>query len=78
LSFNIWLPLGSGWTRSAFMNQIRATGLGVAPSDAFVAAGPPPEAVRIGLGGPVTRSQIERGMELIAHTLATNPQAVAS
>ena len=78
LSFNLWLPLRNGWTRSAFVNQIRATGLGVVPSDAFVAGALPPEAVRIGLGGPVTRSQIERGMELVAHTLATNPEAVVS
>jgi len=78
LSFNLWLPLSNGWTRSAFVNQIRATGLGVVPSDAFVAGAPPPEAVRIGLGGPVSRSQVERGMELIAHTLATNPEAVVS
>ena len=78
LSFNLWLPLSNDWTRSAFVNQIRATGLGVVPSDAFVAGAPPPEAVRIGLGGPVTRSQIERGMERVAHTLATNPETVVS
>jgi len=78
LSFNIWLPLSNGWTRSVFVNHVRAAGLGVVPSDAFVASGPPPEAVRVGLGGPVSRSQVERGLELLAHTLATNPEAVVS
>ena len=78
LSFNIWLPLRNGWTRSVFVNHVRPTGLGVVPSDAFVAGGAPPEAVRVGLGGPVTRSQIERGLELISHLLDTKPEAVAS
>lgn len=78
LSFNIWLPLRNGWTRSVFVNHVRAAGLGVAPSDPFVAAGIAPEAVRVGLGGPVARKQVERGLELIAHTLETRPEAVAS
>ena len=78
LSFNIWLPLSNGWTRSAFVNQVRAGGLGVVASDAFIASGPPPEAGRIGLGGPVSRSQVERAMELVAHTLETNPDAAVS
>ena len=78
LSFNIWLPLRNGWTRSVFVNHVRAAGLGVVASDAFVAAGAPPEAVRVGLGGPVARSQVERGLELIAHTLDTRPEAVVS
>src|SRR3984885_5627048 len=34
--------------------------LGVVPSDAFAANGAPPEAVRVGLGGPITRTQVER------------------
>jgi DNA-binding transcriptional MocR family regulator len=78
LSFNIWLPLRNGWTRSVFVNHVRSTGLGVVPSDAFVASGAAPEAVRVGLGGPVARSQIERGLELISHLLDTKPEAAAS
>ncbi len=69
LSFNLWLPLRNGWTRSAFVSHVRPIGLGVIASDVCTAAGAPPEAVRIGLGGPVTRSQIERGLAFIAHAL---------
>ena len=69
LSFNLWLPLRNGWTRSAFVSHVRPIGLGVIPSDVCTAAGPPPEAVSVGLGGPVTRSQIERGLAFIAHAL---------
>jgi DNA-binding transcriptional MocR family regulator len=78
LSFNIWLPLRNGWTRSVFVNQVRAAGLGVVPSDPFVASGVAPEAVRVGLGGPVARSQVERGLELISHTLNSKPETVLS
>jgi len=45
---------------------------------ALVAAGAAPEAVRVGLGGPVARSQVERGLELISHTLETKPETVVS
>jgi DNA-binding transcriptional MocR family regulator len=78
LSFNIWLPLRNGWTRAEFVNHVRSAGLGVVASDAFVARGAPPEAVRVGLGGPVSRSQVERGLELISHTLDAKPDAVVS
>ncbi len=78
LSFNLWLPLRNGWTRSAFASHVRATGLGVVPSDAFTAAGAPEEAVRVGLGGPVTRAQVERGLEFMAHALESPPEAVAT
>ncbi len=77
LSFNIWLPMQNGWTRSAFVSHVRQTGLGVIASDVCTAAGPPPEAVRVGLGGPVTRSQIERGLAFMAHALEGGPDVNA-
>jgi hypothetical protein len=30
------------------------------------------------LGGPVTRSQIERGLEFMAHAIAQEPVAIAT
>jgi DNA-binding transcriptional MocR family regulator len=78
LSFNLWLPMRMGWTRSAFAAHVRGTGLGVVTSDAFTAAGAPSEAVRVGLGGPVTRAQVERGLEFMAHALESPPEAVAT
>jgi len=78
LSFNLWLPLRNGWTRSAFAAHVRGAGLGVVTSDAFTAAGAPKEAVRVGLGGPVTRPQVERGLEFMAHALESPPNTVAT
>lgn len=77
LSFNIWLAVPPPWTRSAFVEHMRATGMGTVASDAFTASEPAVEAVRICLGGPITRAQIKRGMEYVAHALTESP-ALAS
>ncbi len=77
LSFNLWVPLPEGWTRSAFISHMRTTGIGAVASDAFTVTGTPPEAVRICLGGPSTRDHIRHALEYIAHTLTESP-SVAS
>ena len=77
-SFNIWLSLPEGWTRSAFVGHMRSTGVGIVPSDAFTVSGTPPEAVRICLGGPASRSTVERALECAAHALEALPAAVTS
>jgi DNA-binding transcriptional MocR family regulator len=75
--FHVWITLPEGWTRSAFASQGRSAGLGVVASDPFCVAGPPPEAVRLCLGGPATRQQITHGLEVLAHALEGSP-ALAS
>ncbi|WP_375408071.1 PLP-dependent aminotransferase family protein [uncultured Methylobacterium sp.] len=75
--FHIWLSLPEGWTRSAFASQARSAGLGTVTSDAFTAAGQPPEAVRICLGGIASRAEITQSLEMIAHALERSP-ALAS
>jgi len=77
LSFNLWMPLRNGWTRSAFASHARNTGIGIVVSDPFTASGSPPEAVRIGLGGPLTRDQLEHGLEFIAHALEHPPEVLS-
>jgi DNA-binding transcriptional MocR family regulator len=77
LSFNLWAPLPSGWTRSAFIGHMRSTGVGVVASDAFTVHGTPPEAVRVCLGGPTTRPAIRRALVYMAHALSESP-ALAS
>ncbi|MDB5641439.1 MAG: gntR [Hyphomicrobiales bacterium] len=77
LAFNLWLRLPPGWTRSAFIGHMRATGLGIVASDAFTVAGAPEEAVRVCLGGPLKRDRLRSALEFMAHTLAAAP-AVSS
>ena len=78
LSFNLWVPLPEGWSRSAFLGHMRSTGIGVVASDVFVTDGPPPEAVRVCLGGPVTRPDLERALEYMAHALTESPALASS
>jgi DNA-binding transcriptional MocR family regulator len=78
ISFNIWLPLPNGWTRSSFASHMRSTGIGIVASDAFTVEGPPSEAVRVCLGGPITREKLRGGLEFMAHALEGTPEMVGS
>lgn len=74
MAFNLWVELPQPWTRSAFVGHMRATGLGTVASDAFTLAGPPREAVRVCLGGPIGRESLRRGLEFMAHALGETPE----
>ncbi len=78
LSFHLWVPLPRPWTRSAFIGHMRATGIGVVASDAFVVSGEPDEFVRVCLGGPASRDTVRGALEFMAHTLAEQPAMASS
>ncbi|MBX5042804.1 PLP-dependent aminotransferase family protein [Rhizobium lentis] len=78
ISFNIWLPLINGWTRSTFGSHMRSSGIGVVASDAFTVEGAPAEAVRVCLGGPIARGKLEDELEFMAHALEGPPEMAAS
>lgn len=73
LSFNVWISLPGGWTRAAFAERMKPTGLGVVAADPFVVGGAIPEAVRLCIGGPVNRAQIRNQIEFTAHLLDDIP-----
>jgi len=75
--FHLWVSLPPTWTRSAFVGQMRSTGIGVVASDAFATEAVPPEAVRVCLGGPADRPAVRGALEFMAHALAESP-ALAS
>ena len=77
-SFHLWVELPTSWTRSAFAGYMRSTGIGVVASDAFTASGPPGEAVRICLGGPVSRAEVATALEFIAHALSGAPEIAST
>lgn len=78
ISFNIWLPLANGWTRSTFGSHMRTAGIGVVASDAFTVEGPAPEAVRVCLGGPISRKRLRSALEFMAHALEGPPEMTGS
>lgn len=72
-AFHLWLPVGSGWGAMEFAAHLRAQGVGVVGSAAFSTDGDPPDAVRVCLGGPMTREACDQALKLIAETLE-NPR----
>ena len=75
--FHLWLKLPPQWSCSAFVGHTRAAGIGIVASHPFTVEGPPPEAVRICLGGPSQRATVRGALEFIAHSLEEEP-ALAS
>lgn len=83
--FHLWLPLvaapgraptaaatgasRSGWGMVELASYLRSQGVAVVASAAFSTDGDPPDAVRICLGGPLTRDQCEDALRLVAETL---------
>ena len=67
--FHLWLPLASPWSVVEFASYLRTRGVGVVASAAFSTDGDPPDAVRICLGGPMTRGECDAALRLIADTL---------
>jgi hypothetical protein len=57
---------------------MRNSGIGVVASDAFTVDGPAPEAVRVCLGGPITRTRLQGALEFMAHSLEGPPEMSAA
>jgi DNA-binding transcriptional MocR family regulator len=66
--FHLWLPLPMPWTRSAFTTQLKISGISVAGTDAF-SVSEAPDGVRLCLGAPRTRGELEKCMQRIADIL---------
>lgn len=67
--FHLWLALPSTWPRAAFAARMRASDMSVVVSDAFSVGDPPPEAVRISLGGVLSRAEVRTALEFVTHVL---------
>lgn len=68
-AFHCWLPLDSNWSVVEFASFLRLQGVPVVASAAFSTDGNPPDAVRICLGGPMSRADCDRALALIAETV---------
>ena len=73
-AFHLWLELPPPWTRTRFQAELQAHAVSVVSSDAFVTAGEPPEAVRIGLGAAATRADLARALAAMAQVLGLEPR----
>jgi DNA-binding transcriptional MocR family regulator len=68
-AFHCWLPLASNWSVVEFASFLRTQGAAVVASAAFSTDGNPPDAVRICLGGPMSRDDCDRALALVAETV---------
>ena len=73
-AFHLWLPISvvsaHGWNGVELASYLRSQGVGVVAAAAFSTDGDPPEAVRVCLGGKLTRDECDDALRLIAETLA--------
>jgi hypothetical protein len=57
---------------------MRNSGIGVVASDVFTVDGTAPEAVRVCLGGPISRERLQGALDFMAHALEGPPEMAAS
>jgi DNA-binding transcriptional MocR family regulator len=79
LSFHLWLHLPEPWRSNEFTAQLRRQGVAVTSSEAFVPAREEaPHAVRVCLGAPRSRAQLESGLAIVRRVLLDTPDPCLS
>jgi DNA-binding transcriptional MocR family regulator len=79
LSFHLWLHLPEPWRSNEFSAQLRRRGVVVTPAEAFVPGREePPHAVRVCVGAPRSRTQLEKGLGIIRSVLQETPDPYLS
>ncbi len=67
---HLWMDLPRGWTSEDFATHLRENGVAISPSEPFfVGRGQLPDKVRVCLGGPETRAELEKGLQILANFL---------
>jgi DNA-binding transcriptional MocR family regulator len=74
---HLWLTLPDRWRQADLTIHARQSGLALVPSEAF-AVGIAPDAIRVSLGAARDRSELERGLSLLASVLSSGPGALSS
>ena len=78
-AYHVWLGLPRPWRAEAFAEAARRGGVALTPASAFaVARTAAPEAVRLCLGPPRERGELERALRIVAGLLDTAPEAPAA
>jgi DNA-binding transcriptional MocR family regulator len=79
LSFHLWLHLPAPWRSNEFTAQLKRHGVAVTSSEAFVPAREEaPHAVRVCLGAPRSRAQLEDGLAIVGKVLRDTPDPCLS
>jgi DNA-binding transcriptional MocR family regulator len=74
---HVWCTLPEPWRPECFAREARAAGVAVTPAEAFVTGrAPAPHAVRMALGTPHQREEVERGLRILARVRGRGPSPV--
>jgi DNA-binding transcriptional MocR family regulator len=70
-AYHLWLRPPEPWRGESFADAARRHGVLVTPPAAFAVGRAMPDAVRVCLGGPRDREELERGISVLAQLLAS-------
>lgn len=70
---HIWLPLPAPWSADDFVGRAAARNIRLISAKPFVVNGMVPQALRICLGSPPTRDDLERGLTVVADLMRSAP-----
>lgn len=73
-AFHLWLSLPQTLTATEFAERSAALGVSIVASEAFAVSQAPPAAVRVSLGGPDDRVQLENALKILAGLLVEQPR----
>ena len=74
-SSHVWMPLPSPWRGDDFVAQARRAGVAPTPAEMFVVGrASAPRAVRLSLGRPRERTDVERGLRILADVVSGAPK----
>lgn len=68
--YHLWVPLAAGADQARVAEALRAAGMTAIPADAFAAGEGGGAALRVSLGGAITRSGLARGLTVLEMELA--------
>jgi DNA-binding transcriptional MocR family regulator len=78
-SGHLWLSLPDPWRSEDFVARARVLGVAVSPPGSFVVGrAPAPHAVRLCIGTPPTRAELEQGLGALAQLLQSRPHEALS
>lgn len=73
-AFHLWLEAPAPWRGVDLAARLRVAGVAAVPSEAFAIGPAPQQALRLGLGVPARRGDLERGLHIAADMLAREPE----
>jgi DNA-binding transcriptional MocR family regulator len=69
---HIWVPLPRTWSRAEFASHVQRQGLAIVTAETFSVGETQPNAIRVSLGAASSRSELVRGLQILATALKSS------